>query len=85
MRVNNQSNSEVHWNQSGSNPQPEDVSSEDQSGDLVAGQETDPFTPTASEPWWVVFSNGHKPVVSDDIRDANATVTLTAAWKIEIT
>jgi hypothetical protein len=84
MRVNNQSNGEVDWNQGGSNPQPLSDPQQDQSGKLTPGQETKPFIPNGGRPYTVTFSNEDQSVTSCLFSDPEATVTLNSNWTVSV-
>jgi hypothetical protein len=86
MRINNQTNDPVEWEQNGS-PQPENFAMvQSQEGQLGAMQETPPIVPVGAAPWFVTFSSEkHDPVTSPKFSNPDATVTLNDDWTVTVT
>lgn len=92
MVVQNQTNDNVNWTQTGGPGQDKtsDVGAVvEQSGSLTAkgsSGSSETITPVGTNPWTVLFSSStHPKVPSPAIYDANATVTLDADWTISVT
>lgn len=85
MQVNNQSNSEVHWNQ-GSGGAPQGLATQDpnNSGNLAPGKGTGPFPPDGKAPYTVTFTDPDHSVTSCPFSDPEATVTLEADWRVTV-
>lgn len=85
MRVNNQTNNPVEWEQTGGGSG--FAESQSQSGQLGESEESPPITPVGTAPWAVTFTNSNKPSQTADspkFSDPEATVTLNSDWSVRV-